>query len=489
MALLNSVPMRWPGGPLDVAIRSKAEGFTPQARQVLEHWQTPAALDILQGSQVNCLVVNWAAGLSEDAAQQGALRPLIQAARGRNLEVVGWVAGKVEANAAIGAAKEAGLSAVAVQNFQGQSDFPVIPWGDRAHAPFDTKAPVLPVTDNVWPGVAGRARGASAGPTAVPWLDSNGWYVQLARARTNAQVWIVADPPGKNEVIPARSYTLAVCDSATAGGRWVISLDDALRGALSAKEATAGATMKSISDAIGFFDKHREWQAFRSLGVVGVMSDFSPDNYDFASEVLNLASRRDMLFRVLSNPARQTPDLTGLKAALWADTAAPPAAVVKRLVTFVEQGGLLVTGPGWGAEGKSLGNTHERFDVRTLGKGRIAVSKAALADPWEFVVDAELLLSHANNVVKLFNASASGGFNYSGSPDGKRALVQLLSYSTYGRASEMATAWTRHKYRSARFWTMESAQPVAVPIANCEDGGTEYHLPGVPAYTALELEA
>src|SRR3954451_1754916 len=111
MALLNSVPMRWPGGPLDVAIRQKAEGFTPQARQALEFWQTPAALDMIEGGLGNCLVLSWAAGLPEDAAQQRALRPLVEAARRRNLEVVGWVDGKVDANAAIGAAKEAGLSA------------------------------------------------------------------------------------------------------------------------------------------------------------------------------------------------------------------------------------------------------------------------------------------------------------------------------------------------------------------------------------------
>ena len=482
--------MRWPGGPLDVAIRQKAEGFTPQARQALEYWQTPAALDMIEGALVNCLVVSWAAGLPEDAGQQSALRPLVEAARRRNLEVVGWVDGKVDANAIVGAAKEAGLSAVAIQNFAGKSDFPVISWGDRAHAPLVSTAPVMPVTDNAWPGVAGRGAGASAGPTALPWLDSNAWYVQLARARTKAQVWIVAHPPAKNEVIPARSYPLAVCDSAVAGGRWVISLDDALRGALAEKKDAAVATMKSISAATSFFDKHREWQNYGPLGVVGVLSDFSADNYDFASEVVNLASRRDLLTRVFADPNQHVPDLTGLKAVLWADTAAPSPALAKRLTAFVEQGGLVVAGPKWGAGGRSVGNTHERFDIRALGKGRLAVAKGDLSDPWEFVVDAEGFISHANAVVKLFNGSASGGFNYSGTLDGKRAVVQLLSYASYGGrgASEMATAWTRTKYRTARAWTLDAAGPVALPVAACEDGGTEYHLPAIPSYIALELE-
>ena len=479
--------MRWPSGPLEIAKRQKTEGFTPQARQTLEYWHTPPALDILQGTPVDCLVVSWAAGLAEDAEQQRTIRPLVDAARQRNLAVLGWVDGQSDGKAAIAAAQAAGLTAVAVQGFSGKSEFPVIPWGDRAHAPWDTTAPVLPVTDNVWPGVQGRSNTVTAAPTALPWLDSNGWYIRLAKARTQAQVWVLFDPPGKGAVVPARSYPLAVCDAETAGGRWVISLDDTLRAGLAEKNATAGATLKSISDAVSFFDKHREWKSYRSLGVVGVISDFAGENYDFSGEILNLSSRRDLLVRVLWNLGRGVPDLAGLKAAVWADSAQPAPQVRASLLNFVQQGGLLVTGPKWGTQGTPGTSVHPRFDVRTLGKGRIASAKEALGDPWSFVADVQVLLSRANDVAKLFNATASGGFHYTASPDGKRALLQLLSYSA-GRTTSNATAWTRHKYRSAQLMTIDGARPTPVEIAACEDGGTEYHLPPVPSYTALDLE-
>jgi hypothetical protein len=479
--------MRWPSGPLEIAKRQKTEGFTPQARQTLEYWHSPPALDILQGSPVNCLVVSWAAGLAEDAEQQRTIRPLVDAARQRNLAVLGWVDGQSDGSAAIAAAQAAGLTAVAVQGFRGKSEFPVIPWGDRAHAPWDTTAPVLPVTDNVWPGVQGRGNTVTAAPTALPWLDSNGWYIRLAKARTQAQVWVLFDPPGKGAVVPARSYPLAVCDAETAGGRWVISLDDTLRAGLAEKNATAGATLKSVSDAVSFFDKHREWKSYRSLGVVGVISDFAGENYDFSGEILNLSSRRDLLVRVLWNLGRGVPDLTGLKAAVWADSAQPAPRVRTSLLNFVQQGGLLVTGPKWGTQGTPGTSVLPRFDVRTLGKGRIASAKEALSDPWSFVADIQVLLSRANDVAKLFNATASGGFHYTASPDGKRALLQLLSYSA-GRTTSNATAWTRHKYRSAQLMTIDAARPAPVEVAACEDGGTEYHLPPVPSYTALDLE-
>jgi hypothetical protein len=65
----------------------------------------------------------------------------------------------------------------------------------------------------------------------------------------------------------------------------------------------------------------------------------------------------------------------------------------------------------------------------------------------------------------------------------------LLSYSSGGRgASTNATAWTRHKYRSAQLWTIDAGRPTPVEVAACEDGGTEYHLPAMAAYTALDFE-
>ena len=481
--------MCWPSGPLEIARRQKAEGFTAQARQVLDYWHGAAALEILAGTPVNSLVISWAAGLAEDAAQQQTVRPLVSAARQRNLAVIGWVEGQADSKAAIAAAQAAGLTGVAVQGFRGKSDFPVIPWGDRAHAPWESTAPVLPVTDNVWPGAAaGRRDDPTAGPTGVPWLDTNGWYIQLARARTQSAVWVLFDPPGKGTVVPAQSYPLAVCDAEAAGGRWVISLDDNLRAGLAGKNAAASGAWKSVTDAVAFFERHRDWKSYRSLGVVGVMSDFSGENYDFSGEILNLTARRDIPFRVLWNSGARVPSLAGLKALIWADSAQPGKQLRASMLNFVEQGGILVTGPNWGPEGKAGTGGHPRFDVRALGKGRLAVAREALADPYQMVSDTQILLSHSNDVAKLFNGSASGGFHYTGSQDGKRALLQLLTYATSGRAANLATAWTRRKYRSARFWAIDASGPVPVEQAECEDGGVEYHLPPMPAYAALDFE-
>ena len=56
----ESIPMRWPAGPLDIARGEKMKGFTAATAEVLRNWQDPASLAVVQGTPVNCLVVSWA---------------------------------------------------------------------------------------------------------------------------------------------------------------------------------------------------------------------------------------------------------------------------------------------------------------------------------------------------------------------------------------------------------------------------------------------
>ena len=486
----NLIPMRWPSGPLEVSRRQKREGFTPQVQQVLTRWHDPAALDILKDTPVNCLLVSWAVGLPEDAQQQKTAGPLVAEASRRKLSVVGWVEGSADHNAAIAAARSAGLSAVAIQSFKGKPDPLVIPWADRANAPWGATAPVLPITDNVWPGVRGRQGGGTdAGPTALPWLDSNGWYIQLARARTKSEVWVMFDPPGGATVVPAQGYPMAICDAEAAGGRWVISLDDTLRARLLERDSTAQQTWKGIAATAAFFEKHREWRSYQPLGNIGVISDFSGGNLDLSGEILNLMSRKGALYRVIWKQTAMAQPFTGLKVLVYADSEQPSRDLRQKMLGFVESGGLLVTGPKWGSEGKSLGpDVHPRFDVRSLGKGRLALAKEELADPFQIAVDTQILLSHANDQVRLFGGGASGGYHFTGSADGKTALLQLLAYAGARGISQM-TVWAYRSVRSARLWSLQAAEPALVEHVAAEYGGTDLRIPSMPAYGALQLEA
>ena len=363
-------------------LRTRQE-LTPQTKQVLERWHDPASLDLLKGSPVNCLVLSWADGSAEDAEQQKTAQPLVRAALDRGLAVIGWVEGSAGKEAALAAARSAGLSAVAVRDFDGKSDVTVIPWGDRAGAPWNSKAPVLPITGNVWPGVQGATGGsdATAGPTGLPWLDTNGWFIQLARARFAGQVWTMYDPPGKGVVILPQRYAIAISDSEAAGGRWLVSLDPSLRAGLTDGNAAAREAWAAIANTLSFFERHREWKAYRPLGVVGVVSDFRGDNFELSGEILNLMARRDLPFRVIWKSQAVAQPFDGLKALVYADSEQPPAELHRKMLTFVEQGGLLITGPQRGTEGKSTGNATCPVRFACIGKGPACSCQEGIGRP------------------------------------------------------------------------------------------------------------
>jgi hypothetical protein len=482
--------MRWTSGPLEIARRGKAEGFSPQIKATLERFHEPASLDILKNSPIDCLLLSWAAGLPEDAVQQKSAAPLVAAARQRNLSVVGWVEDKADPQAAIAAARSAGLAAVAIPNFKGQTDFPVIPWGDRAKTPWDAPGSILAVSGNVWPGVAMPGNGSSAGPTGAPWVDSNGWFVQMARARVSKPLWMMFDPPAKGRIFAAADYETAVCDAEITGGRWAISLDESVRAGLIEDNPAARGILDRVGATIRFFDQHPDWRTFRSLGVLGVISDFTGENFDMSGEILNLAARRNLQYRVIWKSQALAQPFTGLKALMYADKEAPEAALRKKMMAFAEQGGLVIAGPKWGPEGTPADPGFDtQFAVRTFGKGRLAVAKDELVDAFQVATDAQFLVSHSNDLVKVYNAASVGCTLVMGSPDGKRELVHVLAFAS-GWSSGARTVWVHKKYRGASLWSIGAAQPMRIePVPADEYFGSECRIPaGVPGYFALEFE-
>jgi len=91
--------------------------------------------------------------------------------------------------------------------------------------------------------------------------------------------------------------------------------------------------------------------------------------------------------------------------------------------------------------------------------------------------------------MKLFNTSSSGCTSFAASPDGRKAVLQGLSYA--GARSPLRTVWIQQQFRSSRLWLI-GAEPMVIR-GQPSDGyaGTEYHLPesAAQSYFALEFEA
>ena len=227
--------------------------------------------------------------------------------------------------------------------------------------------------------------------------------------------------------------------------------------------------------------------------VITWASGLPADAEQWRTAAPHLMARRDLLFRVIWKSQAAAQPFTGLKALLYADTGAPDAALRRKIMEFVEQGGLLVTGPGWGAQGKPAPpDFPTQFDVRAVGKGRLAVAREALVDPYQVAVDTQFLLSHRLDLVKIYNAPSSGCTRFTAPAGVRKALLQCVSYADGGRGGGgLRTIWIREKFAKARLWSIGN-DPVSLNSEPSEEySGVEYQLPAnAPRpYLALEFEA
>ena len=487
----QSIPMRWTAGPLDIARRQKGKNFTSEMAEVIRRWEDPSFLALVQGTSVNCLVVSWASGLPEDAEQQQALKPLLESGRQAGLDFVGLVEGPADRAAALATAHSAGLSAVAMEAVPaGDAGIPVIAWAKSGAALWGANSPILGVSDGLWPGVP-QERTPTGGPTNLPWVDSNGALLAMAQALApNKPVWIVVDPPPKAK-LTVENYLLAVADPATYGGRWLISLDDQMRAGLAVKSTQTLEDWKRVTDALAFFEQNQVARTYERMGRLAVMSNFSePDRY-FGEDALNLLPRLREPFRVIPRSQAAAAPFNGLQGILYVDQEPPGPKLRQRLIAFVKKGGTLFVRSTWpNPEGLpiqlSSAEAYFLFNVRRLGKGRLAVAKEDKPDTYFTCMDVQNIMSHRGAPARLYNG-ASMNYFFQVSPRNRQGVIHVLNYSRRP-GSDNALVYLKTPCRSARFVSPEAASPVVLPVVPQAAGGVELSLPRISVYGAVQME-
>jgi len=480
------VPMRWPCGPLDVETARRGAGGPAEA-DVVARWGDPQTLDLLRDTPVSCLVVTWAGGGPGDGAHQQALGSLVSEAHRRGLALVGWAGPNAELARAARTAEAAGLDGVATES-TAPGPPGILRFRDR-HSGDHSPAAFLGLTGALWPGIrvqAGSDIDAWSGPTGPAWIDSNTWAVRLARALVQpATLWLSFDPPADGSPVTAAAYARAIADSSVYGGRWVVSLDPGLRLGLLDGRAPAAETWAGIARALAFVDAHRAWGDYEPVGRLGVVSAFAGDDGFMSHEVLNLLARQGGFFRILEKDRAASAPWDGLEAILYVDVAGPGPELRRRLLAFAAEGGTLVTPPGWETMDASEDDAWvPRYRVFRHGRGRVAVAREEPVDPQRLAEDAQLLMSHRHDPVRLFN-TMNAVPHYCTSPDGGTGVLHLVSWSG-DRLRMPVTAWFRRPWAQGRIWRMDAPRPSSTERAVVE-GGVEFYVRAAPVYSALEV--
>ena len=154
-----------------------------------------------------------------------------------------------------------------------------------------------------------------------------------------------------------------------------------------------------------------------------MLSTFPGKNEFLGQEVLNLAARRNLLYRVLDRSLPGSQKLEGLRGVLYVDSDPPAAGLKAQLDAFVRTGGLLIVPHALAAEfaGREAGPlSGRRIRSRSLGKGLLATAARDWEDPYFLAADVHNLVSRRNEPVRSIQCPFFMGalFRRCGRPQG-----------------------------------------------------------------------
>jgi hypothetical protein len=281
-------------------------------------------------------------------------------------------------------------------------------------------------------------------------------------------------------------FVLAQCEAWAHGARRPLWVPPPVAAGLARGNASALAWWQRLTSIIGWWARHVETTKWPTAARLLVISDFAGGNADHATEFLNLAARRNLPWRA-SLPDGAAAALRGTAAVVYVDQQPLEGALLDGLTRFVRSGGLLLCLRQAAAAMQGLepsADSHPRFEILRLGRGRIALSTAGWDDPYVMARDVHLLMSRRQDIVRLFNAGSVLAWP-TVSPDRQRLLVHLINYSRYGAAHEVAVqAWREVR----RAWIVKPGAERRSAPQRREAGGWEVPLEGFKTYCGVELE-
>jgi hypothetical protein len=458
----------------------------PAVRDALARWYEPATLSLLEDSPANCLLLTWSApaDAAVESAQQQVVKIYAESAHKRGLAVLGLVYAAGDASKIAGEAARAALDGLVLEG-EFASEFSatlrkaagsmlVVEIAKDA-APWRWKPAPIVALAGVAPGARNLSEmGIRGAPSSEPWIQSNIWLVRsFGLDSPSRPVWVNS----QFENPAAVDYARSVADAAVAGGRWIISLDDAFRARLRSRDGSALEIWRHLTSYLKFAESHGvAWRARAPYGNVGIVLDAASTKQDVSEEYLNLAARRQVPYRLVARSAMNAATLVNFRALVATEVDPPSVAERKLLQDFAESGGLVIAGPSWGAAPRT-----DPFAEVSTGKGRIVVYRDP--DPETVARDLKELLSDDDLGVVPFNVPSVITFA-GGGGRGQLLLVQLLNY--FDHPVEAITLRVAGKFNSARLETPERAV-MDLPLRQTE-GRTEVTIPKLLLWGVVSME-
>jgi hypothetical protein len=472
---------------LELAWRTRAKTLPADAalRDAIARWYEPATLSLLEDFSANCLLVTWSAPADAtiEAEQHQLVKIYTEAAHKRGLAVLGLVYASGDASKMVADATRAGLDGLVLEGEftpefaaalgKAAGSMLIIEIAKDA-APWRWKAAAIVAVAGVAPSARNLSEmGIRGAPSSEPWIESNIWLVRsLSLVSSSRTVWISSQLENPSAV----DYARAVADAAAAGGHWIVSLDDALRTKLRARDASALETWHRVSSYMKFAESHAAWRALAPYGNVGILLDPASTKAELTDEYLKLATRRQVPYHLVERSGLNAAAVAKFRAIVATELDPPSAAERKLLQEFAENGGVVIAAPSWGGAPKT-----EPFAEIPASNGSVVVYKDP--DPEAVARDLKELLSDDDLGVVPFNVPSIITFASGGGP-GQPLLVQLVNY--FDHPVEAITLRVAGKFRSARTETPEGPA-IDLPL-RYDEGRTEVTIPKLSLWAAVSME-
>ncbi len=392
----------------------------------------PGSLELLEGSPINCLLLERVTPEFTAAARAKGIAVLRVVRPGPDLdaalqETAATKATGLVLEGAFGPDEQARAREVA-----DRQGWRLIELPPRASLKLDRPDGIIGTYQGLWPGIrAFEDNAVRAAPTGGPWVETNAGFLRYLRAATGAEIWMANTPP--KTMLPAHRYLHAVADAASSGARWVVALDADLDRRLHAREPKALAAWRRICTYLKFYEDHNHWRSWEPAGRLALVQDESSGAL-LSGGILDMIVVKHVPVRPLPRARLNASALQGARLVVNVDPAALGEADKEALRTFTRAGGTLLSGPpGW----KFPPPQDDRITLDEKDVTR-------LDDIWREV---NMLIGRRNFGVRLFNVSGMTS-NLLADPDRKQLLLHLVNYTDY--PAENITVHIAAPCRSAR---------------------------------------
>lgn len=430
-------------------------------------------LQVLKGTPVNCLLLNWRSG---DAA----LVDFARAAAGRGIAPVAVLRPGSDTVALARAAKDGNMAGIVLEGDFPEgaasavraavSGAPVIELTSRNRMKLGGSDPVIGTYQGVWAGIQITDSGkAKAAPSGAAWIDTNTGFLRAVRAWGDNAVWLANLPP-EHTVITAQRYMQMIGDAGIMGARWVVAFDDDFAAGLYKQDTGAVRDWKRIAEMIQFFEAHREWRNLQPGGQLALVQATGEGGL-LSGGILDMIAVRHTPVQAVP-PQRLGPEtLKGKTMAVNVDKDALDADQKAILTQFTRSGGTLLTGP---AEWK---------EAAPADKDRITLDDSQLKRIDEMWHDMQAMIGRKNLGVRLFNVSSMLS-NMLVPADRKQVYVELINYSEY--PVENVTVHVLGEWHHAKLITPDGKEKELEVYKNDEGTGVDIDSIGVAATVRLE---